>query len=704
MVKCTPLTRALQTITRDDPSLYAFVQDIAAFDIPTRKAVLTLCRCQKIGVRGTRVRSRLCKELDKTFSFQDDFGTDRTFSLFESILPIQKYIESPILCDFVSALVRTVPMDPIEVQIMLDETARKEVTPAIEVRFPNTLLWQNLLDVSRDVRATMPIHPSLDSTLDVADYIFSGLQTAKKRLSSGPPLYPKYSTKTIPEKSQHALKDLWEIWDMDYQPTTLGLEIMYSRTGIQIAGDTEMRSAFKYADIRPRCYYARGPEAYYSSRFVQPIFNILVDSLETTHRRLRYHVHSVRLEDDAILFIYDYSVFTTKLIELVDFLQQLSEFYKDTQVTIIDTFEGPTVHSVGELLSQYKDVCSKFPEFSLSDNLDPLDVEEDKPELHHRTGMLGIPGNISACTLLHGILLMLACGSRFVKTVGDDGMGRCGLDEYSQICSVLGLIGDFSMDKTVSWESKAASKMDTADEDTWHYTKRPLTRVDNRISYEPKRIVWPPLPTLFPSMADSLHTVLDTEYDQKKIAGSMISFVRQFSGIELQEEEYRIAQHFLTFCLRQSKLFHVDEKGFFCIDQSLVFPISIDEGVNFGNWVDRLISYRSVVRFPRRILTEEEPIHVGIPFLSYMTSSIKLAVDLGYAGSQKEYDTILVADDPERFMSLMSGLERSSYTCCISDLCPVWLFQLIKSDTIPTESTDPDTFFDVLYGEVADII
>jgi hypothetical protein len=244
--------------------------------------------------------------------------------------------------------------------------------------------------------------------------------------------------------------------------------------------------------------------------------------------------------------------------------------------------------------------------------------------------------------------------------------------------------------------------MDTAEEDTWHYTKRPITRVENRISYEPRRIVWPPLPTLFPEMSDPMHTMTSLETDQKKVASSLTTFVRQFNGLEITEKEYLTADHFLKFCLRQSKLFYHDDKGFFVIEKSLNFPVSIDEGLDFGLWVDRLVSWRSVIRVPKRLVAVEETLVLGVPFEAYMSKPIKLACDLGYAVREQMFESILVADDPERFVRLMSLLERPVYTVVLSDTCPSWLTELIHSSS-SLQEIDDAYLDDVLYGVVEDI-
>jgi len=679
-------TRFLAQLSRDFPSLQEVINHVPFMRIPLRKALLVICRCRSVPSNSSLLAQRLGKDLDEPWMFEKEtkHSKARWCTLRELAKSIPDLITSTILSDLVSMIVRCIPMNPIEVRDLLYESAQKEVVPAISNTESSHLVFQNLFSIpSRNV--FHPIHPKLDAPAEIHSHIltkFFCTKYALRRLT----IYPSYSSKTIPSASANELKSLWEIPDSTFTPSTLGLERLYSRTGMMLTGGTEMRTAFKYSDIRPRCYYARGPTVYNASKYVQAVFNVLVDAFESTHRKLRYQIHGLCIKADTVMFIYDYTTFTTKLVDVIDFLRTLADFYHDVEITVIDSMDGPVTLNVGEMLHEYVRICSDKPEFFLSKNIDPDSETEELPSIYHRCGMLGVPGNISSCTLLHGLFLMIVCGRLDVKTVGDDGFGISTEEDYDEIPEILQLLGDAAPEKGQSWRFTAPSHR-TAEEMTWHYTKRPISRIETVVVYSPFRIVWPPLPVLFPEMCDSVHTKTNDRYDQHKIASSMTTFVRQYSGLTPNELEYALSQRFLKLVLRACQLTEVDEKGHFCINETLVFPISIQEGISSEAWTDRLIASGAVIRVPKVL---SAPVDLGdirpmIPFESYSSKALKLMVDLEYGKSQAEFVNVLVGDRPEVFQAYLDKSLRMVYSYVIFENIPDWLVHLIRGTYAPVE-------------------
>jgi len=56
----------------------------------------------------------------------------------------------------------------------------------------------------------------------------------------------------------------------EHELTTLDLELMKMKTGIEVGGDCEMRMVWKYNELKPRFYYCQGGTAYWPSRFTVP--------------------------------------------------------------------------------------------------------------------------------------------------------------------------------------------------------------------------------------------------------------------------------------------------------------------------------------------------------------------------------------------------------------------------------------------------
>ncbi len=52
---------------------------------------------------------------------------------------------------------------------------------------------------------------------------------------------------------------------------------LYAETGGYVEGPVEMRSAWKYAQIGPRIYFARGGDVLKTSQYLQPLVNLIIE-------------------------------------------------------------------------------------------------------------------------------------------------------------------------------------------------------------------------------------------------------------------------------------------------------------------------------------------------------------------------------------------------------------------------------------------
>jgi hypothetical protein len=326
---------------------------------------------------------------------------------------------------------------------------------------------------------------------------------------------------------------------------------VYSRTGIEISGPTEMRWAFKYTDLRPRCYYARGPSDYYASRYIQQVFNVLVDSLDSTHRHNRYFTENVRSTQDHTLFIYDYSSFTSTFHEVNNFLAALSRYFAGYQITVFDSFEGYKSIDLGEYLAAYLKQCNTFVEFDLG--MANLEREYTGPHVvYHNTGMLGIPGNISSCTLAHGIHLSIILQSVFLsRCVGDDAIGATLENFLTYVFPKLQNIGVVSLPKCETWSIEDDDIDGESPEKVWNYIKRPLCRIGGR-PVQSRHLSFPPLGLLL-NLTDQYHTtspipiVTGSKEHYKKVSRMLTSLVIQYdpSFFLPNEEDENIMRCFI---------------------------------------------------------------------------------------------------------------------------------------------------------------
>lgn len=446
-----------------------------------------------------------------------------------------------------------------------------------------------------------------------------------------------------------------------------------------LEGPTEVRWAFKYNDLRPRVYFARGPNQYYASRYIQQVFNTIIDAFPMTHRFSRFLTDIVRIAPDATLFIYDYSCFTSKLHEIRNFTSALSRFYTGTEITVIDSYEGPVTIDLGQLLAEFNDTCNLDPVFDLG-ALNLLHVYGGEDLEIHNCGMLGVPGNISSCTLLHGLhLAILVCDMLACKCVGDDALGVLEIEDAwaeRDLVDKLSGIGDISLPKTLFWHP--GPEEDDNINMSWHYTKRPILRSGSRVvtKWQP---IFPPLAVIV-KQKDQYHTTIHapTAYGHiRKIVGFLVSFCLQFLGheSEIDEEDLQFIDLFIGSI--RGYIWHLAE------EEKLIRQVkklSVPSSIGYEGIEEMIYQVRDrVIMFPyaedSMPWTEEiikETVCVG-----RSSKALRLARDLGYAKVDKKERLVLGEDVEDDLRRLYSGRFVALYDFEIYPECPDWLVDLI---------------------------
>jgi hypothetical protein len=165
------------------------------------------------------------------------------------------------------------------------------------------------------------------------------------------------------------------------------------------------------------------------------------------------------------------------LTEIRNFLWHLAVFFQGTIVYILDTKDGIIPIDLGQYLFDYLDVCNTYPEVDV--HRCPGVDEEFYCPLFHFCGMLGVPGNISSCTLLHGLYLAtLVCDLYSCRCVGDDAfvlleMGRDDQHIWLDFFHGVQMLGAVEEEKTEKWDFPDSYDSEA---ERWHYVKRPLSR------------------------------------------------------------------------------------------------------------------------------------------------------------------------------------------------------------------------------------
>jgi len=578
-----------------------------------------------------------------------------------------------------------------EIEDLVQESVTKELLAAQEIHSTEPLNWKSILSSNRTYRSNNSLIRNTSFDGDLNNRIFETLSRTKSSLSRMT-IFPDYSNKTIGTRAKTEMALINEALREDFPPTVAGLESLYHRYGIQLSSPTEVRTAFKFGDIRPRVYYARGPAQYYSSRYIQEIFNTLVDAFPTTNRFQRFLVSSIRLSMEDMLFIYDFSSFTSTLHEVRQFTEELAQFFEGISVTVVDSRVGPCRTELSEMLRWYNDTCNMSPSFDVSD-IFGSGREED---LVHNCGMLGVPGNISSCTLLHGIFLMVILMSETCRVVGDDAIGSGPKGEKRQIIDLLTILGIVSASKAEIWETKEDDGEVEESCDRWHYTKRPIERIDDQILFMDQSVIWPALGALHPMFGDAYHDIHypeDTQALHRRIANSMLSFVRQFQDFNIEGEEVHLADKFMHLVYERTGMVERKESGEKSWTTPYILPISVEEGMHPSLLVERV--WNQAVTLPKfqKIIPGERVFEHD--FEANGSKALRLARDLGYAYVDPEFVTFRVSDNPGYLESFLRREHRFPVIrAYLMKHTPNFLVDMIFPDALPHVNILDSMLFD----------
>jgi len=504
--------------------------------IQARKVLLAFTRIrQRVSVR-TRFSTTFRDEIRKHYAFKLDFHrAEYTILSLESLLHgLEEYINDPITLSFISTCIRSAPYNDYTSVL---ETKEKSITTEIQAAITEAsnacLIWDSIFDVNPESRY-LRLFPNLPLDPELNQRIHSVFQFTKRTLE-GHIFYPHMSDKTIGIEAQTLssyglLSGIDQLYSMDCVQSTKDCERYYHMWGIELSGVVEMRCTWTYNILKPRVYYAQGPDCYAASKYIQEVFNIILDHFEAVHRYNRYEKPNEGMtgQNDR-LAIYDYSSFTSSLEQVKDFTRELSCFYSGTKVVVVDTYRGPVTADLGDIIWKYNEVCNESSEFDVTRLLQL----EDVLHLSHTTGMLGVPGNISSCTLLHGIHMIISIGGLLRgRCVGDDAIVilKDGIADHTWQTFVheVNNLGSIAVEKFEFWDYE-----DDPDTTGGAYCKRPLARLENTI-LQGMSLVWPGIHDLIP-LRDAFHR--DQSPSPRKVTKT---FIAQWSRLLTRIEAYLI--------------------------------------------------------------------------------------------------------------------------------------------------------------------
>lgn len=675
------------------PPLQEFVYLLPHISLHQRKVLLTMTRCQVSPSINSRLFQRY-KAVWNSYIRVPDYIVDRLhtphYTLRLLALRLTAYL-TPLRSGLLSMLIRNAPLaDPSDAIVARDASIMKEIQAALNKHHPVSLDYSSIM--SLDLHHTSRLAYNTPLAPETSTEIHYSLIAAGRSLTQRI-LYPACSTKTIGVICRKNA----EILQNNYHPTeilsTADLERYYHQTGFRLSGPSEVRVAWTYNILSPRVYFAQGSDVYYDSRYIQAVFNILVDALGITHRFTRFHPQSVSISKDDLAYIYDYSSFTSSLHEIRNFCHQLTLFFKGTPITLLDTHDGIITTDLGRVLEDWNQSCNIDPSFDTSQLFD-LDTFEGI--FTHNCGMLGVPGNISSCTLLHGIHLAIVLESLATgKVIGDDAflvfsreMKISGYDTITMKQALLNL-GEVAVEKVEKWDVD-----DVEDEDTWHYTKRPIVRVSEDRMYFGKQIIWPSLANAL-DLHDKMHRTSPDDTlgaRQKKYANQVFRFL--VSTQELGEPTPE-DQELVSLCLRSWHHFlHIPWNG---SRPSPSMPFWIPSSQWSGDFILQGVEDMSacVISIPKEFVKgfalEVSGIR-GAEFTYKAIPPLTMMVKLGYMERKVVRETILVSDHWELVQRFLARKEYGSYlyTYTVLSDCPSWLYQLLDLSHVPHENISVD--------------
>jgi hypothetical protein len=588
-------------------------------------------------------------------------------------------------------------IDQTDYQNMFMATVSKELTAAINVFNHAPLDFRSIFSSNVAHRET-PICSRMPVSEEVASDTYSRFCDLRTKLSNKL-IFPRGGSKTV---GQQVASEFWKSYYANgslFKHDGPGEELdrvtvddclrLYDETGGYPDGPVEMRTSWKYSQITPRVYYARGGTVQVAAQYIQEITNIMVDEFPEVHRLGRFSPPTDPLDDDDVEIIYDYASFTSTLDAIVPFVDGLSQFFSGTTVCIVDPCNGVVPADLGILFAEYNRVCNEYQQFDVS----RLSLTEDPDfRLSHTCGMLGVEGNIFLATLLHGVFLRFLSGLHRSKCVGDDARahyrtsdGRLSISDREYLFWVLQSIGDLNLDKIMAFEFSAENVQD------FRYIKRPFSRSGN-IMISGLLLA---LPSQIPltGALDSLHTVLPTKaHPCRNVFKQILRFLDTLAIHSVTLEDSELFSHPITIHLSylirliKEKDPQGEFSGFGRSNRKTHYrlpPVSQWGRTTYIDWFVETIEYGEVLKIPKFGGAEEDGScdgRCGSIMVRGQSKARSFLVRMGYLEAEMLYDEVSIEMlGIDEIKNLLEGQYTPIMKYLILKDVPVWYAHVRKA-------------------------
>jgi hypothetical protein len=552
------LSTALLSTDSSDTDLRLLLHILYHSDLRTRKDVLTVIRVRDHPNRNHFLAHQVATlhrhDLYPTTHLPSAVKLDDVYLLLETIIH-----PSDVLVGLFSMFIRNLPLPKWSDWRAMERQARatsalKEFWATQTINSPSTINYRAVLGTAEEREdhwhPTIPLRPNLQHE------IHDILRKWRGRLA-GRVLYPKSSKKSMGVESS---MNLCQIAGWDYRKcSTLDLERWYRDTGEMSEGPVEMRQAWFFNDLKPRTYFANGATTYRHSRYIQPIFNSLLDAIPNTHRIRRFRMKRLRIRREDIVIVYDYTSFTSRMSEQRHFIQELAEFCRGVIVVLVDSYSGPVEMDLGDLLDDYNRYCNTEAEFRIRQDILEFTELEDIVYRHQCAGFLGVLGNLASCTALHGIhLALITNGFGTSSCVGDDALGVMEIGKPGElevgeiqplgsvpdVVDAISVLGEIQREKTKLMEFEDRKLESTR----WQYLKRCLDRMEEELILG-NIVVVPTFGMIYSSLTAKettrrLNTDLSIDEIRDRFASQAFSCVRSLYHLRSTLREWELMSIF----------------------------------------------------------------------------------------------------------------------------------------------------------------
>jgi len=241
-------------------------------------------------------------------------------------------------------------------------------------------------------------------------------------------LYPKVNRSKNISRESAELYQQYRPGSRDVRDVrTVDLEVLYGKEGIQLGGACEMRSSWKFNELKPRFYYAQGGRDYFASRYIKKFAIALMESVSSTEvKKRRNPDYFVEADPDDYLITWDLTAFTSTLYELRFFLYWVArgiEDQGDVAIELFDYKDGLVWTTASRMFDDYNETVNINSPFSIHRIIDKFCLQEDfdQPFFEQQnSGMLGVGGNIGFSTANHGFAIDQVSEVGKSVSAGDD--------------------------------------------------------------------------------------------------------------------------------------------------------------------------------------------------------------------------------------------------------------------------------------------